>query len=240
MATVDAVVEGVHFTPGFTPEEIGWKALAVNLSDLAAMGARPLWALVALATPPAADPGRLARIGRGIATCARRHALSVVGGNVTAARELSVTVTVLGAVRRGRVLLRTGGRPGDLLVVSGTLGDAALGLLPGAARDSAPGSGARVPAWRWAGAPSASPAPPSTSPTACSRTWGTSARPPGSGPGWRSTGSRSLPPTGQPPGEAATPSRGRCREGRTTSSSSPFPRRGSRPSGERHEGRGPG
>lgn len=133
VATVDAVVEGVHFTPGFTPEEVGWKALAVNLSDLAAMGARPLWALVALATPPAADPGRLARIGRGIATCARRHALSVVGGNVTAARELSVTVTVLGAVRRGRVLLRTGGRPGDLLVVSGTLGDAALGLLPGAA-----------------------------------------------------------------------------------------------------------
>jgi thiamine-monophosphate kinase len=133
VATVDAVVEGVHFTSRFTPEEIGWKALAVNLSDLAAMGARPLWALVALATPPVADPGRLARIGRGIAGCARRHALSVVGGNVTAARQLSLTVTVLGAVRRGRVLVRTGGRPGDLLVVSGTLGDAGLGLLPGAA-----------------------------------------------------------------------------------------------------------
>ena len=139
VATVDAVVEGIHFTHRFTPEEVGWKALAVNLSDLAAMGARPLWALVALATPPAADPGRLARIGRGIARCARRHALSVVGGNVTAARELSVTVTVLGAVHRGRALLRTGGRPGDLLVVSGTLGDAALGLLPGAA----PGLAAR-------------------------------------------------------------------------------------------------
>ena len=133
VATVDAVVEGVHFTPRFTPEEIGWKALAVNLSDLAAMGARPLWALVALSTPPAADPGRLARIGRGIAACARRHALSVVGGNVTAARQLSLTVTVLGAVGKGRALLRSGGRPGDLLVVSGTLGDAALGLLPGAA-----------------------------------------------------------------------------------------------------------
>jgi thiamine-monophosphate kinase len=133
VATVDAVVEGVHFTSRFTPEEIGWKALAVNLSDLAAMGARPLWALVALATPPTADPARLARIGRGIAACARRHALSVVGGNVTAARQLSLTVTVLGAVGKGRALLRSGGRPGDLLVVSGTLGDAALGLLPGAA-----------------------------------------------------------------------------------------------------------
>ncbi len=133
VATVDAVVEGVHFDRRFTPQEIGWKALAVNLSDLAAMGARPLWALVALATPPAADPARLERIGRGIAACARRHGVSVVGGNVTAARELSLTVTVLGAVERGRALLRSGGRPGDLLVVSGTLGDAALGIRPGAA-----------------------------------------------------------------------------------------------------------
>ena len=58
VVTVDAVVDGVHFGPRFTPEEIGWKSLAVNLSDLAAMGARPLWALVALATPPGAAPAR--------------------------------------------------------------------------------------------------------------------------------------------------------------------------------------
>ncbi len=133
VVTVDAVVEGVHFTRRFTPQEIGWKALAVNLSDLAAMGARPLWALVALATPPAADAARLARIGQGIAACARRHGIAVVGGNVTAARELSLSVTVLGAVRRGRALLRSGARAGDLLVVSGTIGDAALGIRPGAA-----------------------------------------------------------------------------------------------------------
>jgi thiamine-monophosphate kinase len=134
VATVDAVVEGVHFDPRFAPAEIGWKALAVNLSDLAAMGARPLWALVALATPRPADTGRLVGIGRGVAACARRHGVSVVGGNVTAAREVSVTVTVLGAVRRGRALLRSGGRPGDLLVVSGTLGDAALGIGHAVAR----------------------------------------------------------------------------------------------------------
>ena len=133
VATVDAVVEGVHFTRAFAPEDMGWKSLAVNLSDLAAMGARPLWALVALATPPGADPGRLARIGRGIAACARRHGVSVVGGNVTAADRLSLTVTVVGAGPRGRALLRSGGRPGDLLVVCGTLGDAALGIGAGAA-----------------------------------------------------------------------------------------------------------
>jgi thiamine-monophosphate kinase len=132
VATVDAVVEGIHFTGRFSPGEIGWKALAVNLSDLAAMGARPLWALVALATPRAANAARLGGIGRGIAACARRHGVAVVGGNVTAARELSVTVTVVGSVRRGRALLRGGGRPGDLLVVSGTLGDAALGVRAGA------------------------------------------------------------------------------------------------------------
>ena len=133
VATVDAVVEGVHFGAGFAPEDVGYKALAVNLSDVAAMGARPLWALSALATPREADRGRLARIGRGLASCARRFGVSVVGGNVTAARELSLTVTVVGAVPRGRALLRSGARAGDLVLVSGTLGDAALGLAAGAA-----------------------------------------------------------------------------------------------------------
>jgi thiamine-monophosphate kinase len=134
VATVDAVVEGVHFDARFTPADVGWKALAVNLSDLAAMGARPLHALVALGVP-AGTPGRvLAGIARGLGECARAHGVAVVGGNVSRARELSVTVTALGAVPRGRVLLRSGARPGDLVAVTGTLGDAALGLLPGAAR----------------------------------------------------------------------------------------------------------
>jgi len=133
VATVDAVVEGVHFDGSFSPEDVGWKALAVNLSDVAAMGGRPLWALVALATPSAEDLRWLERVGRGIAGCARRHGASVVGGNVTAASQISLTVTVMGAVRRGRALLRSGAREGDLLVVSGTLGDAALGRWPGAA-----------------------------------------------------------------------------------------------------------
>ena len=132
VATVDAVVEGVHFGPAFAPEDIGWKALAVNLSDVAAMGARPLFALVAVAMPRDLDPRRLARVARGLGACARRYRVAVVGGNLTAARELSLTVTVLGSVRRGGALLRSTARPGDLVAVSGTLGDAALGISPGA------------------------------------------------------------------------------------------------------------
>ena len=132
--TVDAVVEGVHFGAAFAPEDVGWKALAVNLSDLAAMGARPLWALCALGVPRGADPRRLARVGRGLGACARRFRVALAGGNVTRAAELSLTVTAVGAVPPGHALRRDGARPGDALVVSGTLGDAALGLRPGAPR----------------------------------------------------------------------------------------------------------
>jgi thiamine-monophosphate kinase len=132
VATVDAVVEGVHFDARFSAADVGWKALAVNLSDLAAMGARPLHALVALGVPPGTPGSRLAGVARGLGACARAHGVAVVGGNVTRARDLSVTVTVLGAVPAGRALLRRGARPGDLVAVTGTLGDAALGLAPGA------------------------------------------------------------------------------------------------------------
>ncbi len=131
--TVDAVVEGVHFGRSSPAADVGWKALAVNLSDLAAMGARPLWALCALATPRGEARTRLAGMGRGLAACAAAHGVALVGGNVTRAREVALTVTVVGAVPWGRALTRAGARPGDALLVSGTLGDAALGLRPGAA-----------------------------------------------------------------------------------------------------------
>ncbi|WP_242392080.1 thiamine-phosphate kinase [Anaeromyxobacter oryzisoli] len=131
-ATVDAVVEGVHFDARFSAEDVGWKALAVNLSDLAAMGARPLWALVALALPRGTPAARVAGIARGLGACARRHRIAVAGGNVSRASELSLTVAVVGAVEPGAALTRAGASPGDLLAVSGTIGDAALGLVPGA------------------------------------------------------------------------------------------------------------
>ena len=125
--TVDAVVEDVHFTKQFTPEEIGHKALAVNLSDLAAMGAKPEAFLVAIAMPDrwlAKLPG----IARGMSRLAKRHGCQLAGGNMSRARELSITVTAIGSVPRGRALLRSGARPGDRLLISGSLGGAAAGL----------------------------------------------------------------------------------------------------------------
>ncbi len=130
VATADAVFEGVHFDRRFSAADVGWKALAVNLSDLAAMGARPLWALVALALPRGTSPARVAGIARGLGSCARRHGLAVVGGNVTRARQLSLTVTVVGST--AAPLRRDGARVGDAILLSGTVGDAALGLRRGA------------------------------------------------------------------------------------------------------------
>lgn len=127
--TTDAVVEDVHFTRAyFSPEDIGHKALAVNLSDLAAMGATPRWFLCALALPKAFPERELWRMAQGMSALARQQRISLVGGNFTSARELSVTITAAGELQRA-ALTRKGGRPGDLLYVSGTLGDARLGLI---------------------------------------------------------------------------------------------------------------
>ncbi|MDY7227691.1 thiamine-phosphate kinase [Hyalangium rubrum] len=126
--TTDAVVEDVHFTRAhFSPEDIGHKALAVNLSDLAAMGATPRWFLCALALPKDFPERALLRLARGMSTLAREHRIALVGGNFTSARELSITVTAAGELQRSP-LTRSGGRPGDLLYMSGTLGEARLGL----------------------------------------------------------------------------------------------------------------
>lgn len=128
--TTDAVVEGVHFDlRRFTPEEVGWKALAVNLSDLAAAGARPRSFLCALGVPRRPRSLHLAvRMGRGMAVLARKSGCALVGGNVTRSLEWSITITAMGEARRP--LSRFGARPGDALVVVGTLGDAAAGLRP--------------------------------------------------------------------------------------------------------------
>jgi len=133
VATVDEVVEGVHFDARFTPADIGWKAMAVNLSDLAAMGARPLWALVALAFPGETPARRILGVMTGLAACSRRHGIAVVGGNVSRGPALSLAITAVGAVPEGRALTRSGARAGDLLLGSGAFGDAALGMLRGAA-----------------------------------------------------------------------------------------------------------
>lgn len=127
--TTDAVVDGVHFTrEHFRPEDIGHKALAVNLSDLASMGAKPTWFLVAIALPRDFPERELHGLALGMSSLARAHELALVGGNFTAASELSVTITAAGSTLPGQALLRSGARPGDVLFVSGTLGDARQGL----------------------------------------------------------------------------------------------------------------
>lgn len=126
VAAVDSLVEGRHFPAGSDPRSVGYRALAVNLSDLAAMGAVPRWALLAL-TLPAAEPAWLEPFAAGFMLAADRHGVALVGGNTTAG-PLNVGVQILGTVPRGTALLRSGARPGDVVAVTGTLGDAAAGL----------------------------------------------------------------------------------------------------------------
>lgn len=125
--TTDSVVEGVHFRLGpFSWADVGHKALAVNLSDLAAMGATPQWFVCAVALPPGGTAAQVTALARGMSALARKHRIALVGGNFTRAAQLGVTLTAAGTCRHP--LLRSGGRPGDLLYVSGTLGSARLGL----------------------------------------------------------------------------------------------------------------
>ncbi|MCC5810816.1 MAG: thiamine-phosphate kinase [Ectothiorhodospiraceae bacterium] len=123
---VDTMVAGVHF-PGDAPAaSVGHKALAVNLSDLAAMGAEPAWATLSL-TLPDADERWIASFTHGFGDLARYHNVALVGGDLSRG-PLSVSVQAAGFVPRGRALRRRRARPGDAVFVSGTLGDAALGL----------------------------------------------------------------------------------------------------------------
>jgi thiamine-monophosphate kinase len=128
--TTDLLVENVHFLRAWQPARaVGWKALARSLSDVAAMGARPMAALVALAVPTDTPTNWVKEFFRGIEVLARRFEVRVIGGDLSSAAQIVADVQVLGEVEKGRALLRSGARPGDLLIVSGTLGLSQLGLL---------------------------------------------------------------------------------------------------------------
>ena len=139
-ASVDMLVGGRHFFADADPERLGHKALAVNLSDMAAMGATPRWALLAGALPDV-DPAWLGAFARGFYALADAHGVDLVGGDTTRG-PLNLCVTIMGEVPQGQALLRSGARPGDDVYVSGALGDAALAVAAMTGR-------ARLDAGRW-------------------------------------------------------------------------------------------
>ena len=124
--TTDTMVENVHFFAGAGPEQLGHKLLAVNLSDLASMGAKPVSVMLAL-TLPNVDENWLAAFAKGFLSLAERYSVDLIGGDTTSG-PLTLTVQAMGLVPRGRALMRSTASPGDLIYVTGLLGDAGLGL----------------------------------------------------------------------------------------------------------------
>ncbi len=134
LATTDTLVEGVHFLPQLSPwRDLGWKALAVNVSDIAAMGGEPLLALVTLALPPQTEVAAVDELYAGLQECAAKYGATVAGGDVARSPQVALTVALLGRAQQdaeGRPLLlrRDAARPGDVIAVTGTLGESAAGL----------------------------------------------------------------------------------------------------------------
>jgi thiamine-monophosphate kinase len=129
VVTCDAIVEGVHFLKGDPPDSIAHKALAVNLSDLAAKGARPYAYLLSLSLPRETSPDWLEAFAKGLRALQEEAGIALVGGDTTASPgPPSLVITALGLVPQGQAVLRLGAKQGDRLYVSGTIGDAYLGL----------------------------------------------------------------------------------------------------------------
>ena len=129
VVTTDALVEGVHFDRTFMPmRALGNKAIAVNVSDLCAMNARPRWATIALGLPENVSAEHLDAFYDGVAGACNRYGVTVIGGDTTAAERLTISITAIGEAHEGAVTYRRGARPEDLLCVTGPLGAAYAGL----------------------------------------------------------------------------------------------------------------
>jgi len=124
VVTTDVVNPKTHIPPGATPAQVGWYAAAVNLSDIAAAGARPLGFVAALSMPRSTDVEFLRGLAQGMEECVREFGIAVLGGDTKESDVLSIAGTAFGRVRKDRILLRTGARPGDLIVLTGDLGRA--------------------------------------------------------------------------------------------------------------------
>ena len=126
--TTDSVNPRTHVPEGATAQQVGWYLTAVNLSDVAAAGARPLGFVSALSLPADTDVEYLRGLGQGIEECAREFGIPVLGGDTKQADVMSLAGTAIGRVRKDRILLRKGARPGDVIIVTGDLGRAGLAL----------------------------------------------------------------------------------------------------------------
>lgn len=130
VVTTDSLVENTHFTlDTYTQEEIGWKAIAVNLSDIAAMGAKPLYAVVSLTLPQKTKLSFIKNLYRGIINCSRRYKTKIIGGNLSRGKEINITITMVGKLISRNIPTRSNSRPGDLVFTTGTFGDSAFGYL---------------------------------------------------------------------------------------------------------------
>ncbi|MBW3625303.1 MAG: thiamine-phosphate kinase [Armatimonadetes bacterium] len=129
LATTDALLEGVHFRRDWTPpDDLGWKALAVNLSDIAAMGGEPRFALISLGLTADADLEWIESFYRGMADLARESECAVIGGDtIHSPDRIYLNLTVIGEAPEGRYVTRSGARPGDRLLVTGALGESLAG-----------------------------------------------------------------------------------------------------------------
>lgn len=144
VAVADTIVGGVHFPHSMDAADIGYRAVAVNLSDIAAMGARPRWMTLCL-TLPAAESAWLGRFAEGLFDAAAGTGVTLVGGDTTRGDTVVVSVQMFGDVVEGQAILRSGARPGDSIFVTGTVGDAAAGLAEILAGNP---DGALVPRYR--------------------------------------------------------------------------------------------
>ncbi len=128
LVTTDSLVEDVHFRRDSPPEALGWKALAVNISDIAAMGGMPKHYLLSLSVPEGISVDYLDRLSAGMTDAARRYGLSLIGGDTTYSPDrIYISITVIGEASKN-ILLRKGAKAGDQIFVTGTMGDSALGL----------------------------------------------------------------------------------------------------------------
>ena len=128
LLTTDSLVENVHFSKFFTPEQIGMKAIEINVSDIAAMGGFPKYALVSLIIPRSTNVDFIDKLYDGMNKTAKKYRISIIGGNLSNGKEISVAIAMLGFVEKRNLCLRSNAKANDLIAVTGNLGASAIGL----------------------------------------------------------------------------------------------------------------